>query len=71
IFDQATTLTDTPPWINVASLDLAAGDHVGAGLVAELKGAFRVPPGHGLGITVLSLTGTSPLFGVSVVWVEI
>lgn len=72
IFDTDTTITGgTPPWINVASFGASAVISVGMGLVANMKGAFRVKPGHGLGITVLAPAGATSLFGVSVVWVEI
>jgi len=72
VFDQATTITGgTPAWINVASRSQVSAAEVGEGLVAEVDGAFMVKPGHGLGMTVLSLAGSTPLYGVSVVWVEV
>lgn len=72
IFDTGLSISGgTPPWINVASRSQIAAQEVGSGLVAEVKGAFRVKPGHALGITVLAPLGTIAKFGVSVVWVEI
>lgn len=71
IFDQATTITGgTPAWILVAARDQVAAVSVGAGLVADVKGMFKVPPGHGLGINVLSPVGTTALYGTGVTWAE-
>jgi len=72
IMDSATTITGgTPAWINVGSRSQPAAIEVGAGIVAQVKGAFMVKPGNGLGITVLGPVGTNSKFGVSVVWTEI
>lgn len=35
------------------------------------NGALVIPPGYGLGIAILSGTGTSPLYSLSALWAEI
>lgn len=35
------------------------------------NGALAIPPGYGLGIAILSGTGTTPLYSVSVQWCEL
>lgn len=61
-----------PAWFQVLSTFQAAAANVGQGdLIADLRGALVIPPGHALGFGILSGAGTTPLYGISVGWVEI
>ena len=74
VFINAITLTGPQPaWLpfagnpdGTATANIAT--HI---LIAEVDGGIVVPPGHMLGLAVLSATGTNPLFSFSVVWDEI
>lgn len=65
------TLPGSPTWIGVLSTFQLAAANVGQGDGwAQLDGGLLVPPRYAMGIAILSGTGTSPLYGVSVQWSE-
>jgi hypothetical protein len=62
----------TPAWFAVGSSFQAAAANVGQGDgYADIEGGILVPPRHALGLGILSGTGTSPLYGISVIWTEL
>lgn len=61
----------TPAWHALHSNFQLAAANVGQGDgVSDLDGALIVPPQYILGLAILSGTGTTPLYGVSVTWTE-
>lgn len=71
IWTTAVTLPLSPAWVQVSSTFQLAAANVGQGdLVSNLDGALVVPPLRALGLAILSGTGTTPLYGVSCIYVE-
>ena len=71
-WSAAVTLPGSPAWFQVLSSFQAAAANVGQGdIIANLEGLIIVPPLRALGLAILSGAGTSPLYGVSCVHVEI
>lgn len=74
VFTTAVTvpvLPSAPAWMQVISTFQLAAANVGQGdQVSDLEGCIIVPPKSALGIAILSGTGTTPLYGVSVMWSE-
>lgn len=73
VFVTAITALSEPAWL-VAAAEPAAG--TGAtiathALVADLEGGVIVPPGYMLGLTYLSGAGSTPLYGLGVIWSEV
>ncbi len=61
-----------PCWFAVNSQMQTAAANVGMGDgYREFNGAVAVPPLRALGLGILSATGTTPLYGVSISWVEL
>lgn len=72
VLGNALTISGTQPaWHVLAGIDNVASATIGMSVTAEIKGGIMVPPGYGFCLAVLSGTGTSALYGVSVVWDEI
>jgi hypothetical protein len=75
VFGTAVTVPTspfTPAWFAVGSSFQAAAANVGQGDgYADIEGGILVPPRHALGLGILSGTGTSPLYGISVIWTEL
>lgn len=75
LWTTAVTLPTTPTspaWFQVTSTFQLAAANVGQGdIVSDFEGAIIVPPGHALGLAILSGTGTTPLYGVSAMWSEL
>jgi hypothetical protein len=66
------TASYTPAWVALSSNFQAAAANVGQGDgYRELNGAIAIPPLRAFGIGILSGAGTSPLYGISLTWVEI
>lgn len=74
IFTTAVTVPTTPAapaWIALSSSFQAAAANVGQGDGAvECAGGIIVPPRRALCLGILSGAGTSPLYGISIVWNE-
>ena len=64
------TLLSTPAYHVLAQQDQTAVDGLGLGLVAKLEGKYAIPPGYGFALEVFGETGTTALFAVSFVWIE-
>lgn len=61
-----------PAWFAMGSSFQLAAANVGQGDgYREFNGGIAVPPLRALGMGILSGTGTSPLYGISLSWVEI
>lgn len=75
LFATAVTIPSVPrapAWVQVISTLQPAAANVGQGdLFVEKKGGLYVPPGYALGFGILSGTGTTPLYGISVEWAEV
>lgn len=74
LFSAAVTIPSTPApaWFQVLSTQQLAAGNVGQGDgLADLNGSIVIPPGHALGLGILSGAGTTPLYGISVGWSEL
>lgn len=72
LWATAVTLPGIPAWMQILSSFQLAAANVGQGdLIAKIHGALLVPPGHALGLAILSGAGTSPLYGISAMHSEI
>lgn len=72
LFATAVTLPLNPTWVGILSTFQLAAANVGQGDGwAQLDGGILIRPRRALGIAILSGTGTSPLYGVSVQWTEL
>lgn len=74
VLANAVTIAGTqPPWVQLAADgSLTAAATIGQGLVArDLGGLYLVRPGGVFALDVLSGTGTTALYGVSVIWAEL
>lgn len=61
-----------PVWISICSDFQLAAANLGQGdAVTNLNGMIVIPPGYGMGIDIISGSGSSPLYGVTVVWDEV
>jgi hypothetical protein len=61
-----------PAWMQIQSTFQLAAANVGQGdWYSEMWGSLIVPPKYGLGLAILSGTGTTPLYGVSATWAEL
>jgi hypothetical protein len=72
-FFQASTLPATAVWMQLQNATMLAAATVGQGpygAPADVNGAFIVPPGYAFHLAMFSGTGTTPLFGWSLVWGE-
>lgn len=59
-------------WVQATSSFQLAAANVGQGdYPAFFNGGLVIPPGYGLGIAILSGTGTTPLYSVSATWDEL
>lgn len=68
----ATFVAAQTVWFSVGSNMQLAAATVGQGSPAiVLHGAIVVPPGYEVGFAILSGTGTTPLYGLSVGWAEL
>ena len=65
------TILGTPAWHAVATRDQVSAVSVGSGLVADLKGAFVVPPKFGFCLEPMAPVGTSALFAISVLFASL
>lgn len=71
ILDLAQTIPSGSAWITIASHTTASSAQVGGGVnMVDLAGALVARPNYSIGFSVLSPTGTSPVFGVSLIWAE-
>ncbi len=72
-FFQASTLPATAVWTQLGNAVMLAAATVGQGPYGaplDLNGSIIVPPGHAFHLAVFSGTGTTPLFGFSLIWGE-
>jgi hypothetical protein len=67
----AVTLAGAPAWVPIAAVQNPAATTPGSGVVVDVQGMFVIPPSFALGITVLSGTGTTAKWAVSVIYAEI
>ncbi len=67
---DAVTLAGTPLWMTLAHYGGNNG-LLGAAAVAWVEGMFIVPPRYALGIDVVGSAGTTPLYDVDILWVEL
>lgn len=62
----------SPTWFAIDSDLQVAAANIGQGNRAiNLSGLIAIPPGYGLGIDIISGSGTSPLYGITIIWDEI
>lgn len=72
LWAAAVTLPGSPAWIQILSTLQLAAANVGQGDgILKLAGALVVPPGHCLGLAILSGAGTTPLYGISCIHSEL
>jgi len=70
---QASTIPATAVWMQLQNAVMLAAATVGQGPYGapiDLAGMFIVPPGFAFHLAMFSGTGTTPLFGWSLVWGE-
>lgn len=71
VIGQGTTLGGAPAWVVVAGLDTPSAAEIGAPLVADVEGAFIVPPQFAFGTHVLAPAGTAAKFLGAICWAEL
>lgn len=59
------------PLAQIDNLSQTASIAQGPSQWAEVKGRLAAPPGHGIAFHIYGAAGTSPLFAVSFIWVEL
>lgn len=68
----AVTLPAGTVWHSLGSTLQAAAANFGQGDQGyELRGGLCVPPGHAMGLAIITGAGTAPLYGVSARWAEL
>lgn len=71
-FGSAVTMPTGTVWSQLCSSFQAAAANVGQGdTVTDLDGGLILRPGYALGLGILSGSGTTPLYGISVHWSEL
>jgi len=71
VFGTAVTLPASSVWRQVGGSQQLAAANVGQSERPYPLRGLILPPGYGLGIAILSGTGTTPLFAVSAAWSEL
>ena len=71
VWGTAITVATSAWKIASSSFQLAAANVGQGGDPYRPNGALVIPPGYGLGIAILSGTGTSPLYSLSALWSEV
>ena len=71
LINAATVPGTQPAWAALKSSQQAAATTIGIGEVADVEGLYAINPTYALYIDILSGTGTSALYGISVIWAEI
>lgn len=68
IIGGAITLAAAPVWRQIGAVNVACA--VGGGIVMDLKGSIIIPPQVACGFTVVSDSGTTPLWGWTFTYAE-
>jgi hypothetical protein len=68
-----TAVGGTPAWmvVDCSPMGTATAKIAANAFLAEINGGIAVPPGYGLGLTMLAGAGTTPLFGFGATWDEV